>query len=113
LKLIVKNLVTNALKFTSAGHVTVSVSWQGESVELNVKDTGSGMAPEVLPLIFQPFWQEDTSSIRRHRGVGLGLYIVQQLVEVLGGKLVVTSEVGKGSTFRVILPIAARQEQPP
>lgn len=112
LKLIVKNLVTNALKFTSDGHVTVSVSWQGESVELKVKDTGSGMAPEVLPLIFQPFWQEDTSSIRRHRGVGLGLYIVQQLVDALGGKLIVTSEVGKGSTFCITLPAVIRQEQP-
>jgi signal transduction histidine kinase len=112
LKLIVKNLVTNALKFTYDGHVTVSVSWQGESVELKVKDTGSGMAPEVLPLIFQPFWQKDTSNIHRHHGVGLGLYIVQQLVDALGGKLIVTSKVGKGSTFRITLPTVIRQEQP-
>lgn len=111
LKIIVKNLVTNALKFTHAGYVAVSVSWQEEDIQLKVEDTGSGMAPEVLPFIFRPFWQGDISNARHHRGIGLGLSLVHQLVEALGGKIEVTSEVGKGSTFRVTLPTVIRREQ--
>ena len=108
LKIILKNLVTNALKFTRAGHVAVSVSWQGEYVQLTVEDTGSGMAPEILPFIFHPFWQGDVSNARHHRGIGLGLSLVRELVEAIGGKVTVASEVGKGSTFCVTLPTSAR-----
>lgn len=112
LKIILKNLVTNALKFTHAGYVAVSVSWQGEYVQLKVEDTGSGMAPEILPFIFHPFWQGDISNARHHRGIGLGLSLVHELVEAIGGKVAVTSEVGKGSTFCVTLPTAIRREHP-
>ena len=107
LKMVLKNLITNALKFTEEGSVTVTASPQGEGVKFCVADTGIGIAREHLSLIFDPFRQVNSSP--RHRqggqgGVGLGLYIVQQLLKVLGGTVTVESELGKGSTFRVWVP---------
>lgn len=104
LKVVLKNLITNALKFTDAGIVTIAASSQSGGVEFLVKDTGIGIAPEDLPHIFEPFHQLDHSTTRRYAGVGLGLYIVQQLLKLLDGEVSVESEVGKGSTFRVWIP---------
>jgi len=103
-KVVLKNLVGNALKFTEAGNVNVDVHPCNGGVEVSVGDTGPGIAPEVLPIIFEPFQQGDSSSTRRHGGVGLGLYIVRRLLEVLGGSVNVDSELGRGTTFRVWLP---------
>lgn len=107
LKMVLKNLVLNALKFTEEGAVTVSASAHPDGVEFSVRDTGIGIPREALPLIFEPFRQVETVPRRRYGGVGLGLYIVRQLLRLLGGAVHVESEVGKGSCFRVRIPLQA------
>ncbi len=109
LKMVLKNLLTNARKFTEEGVITVAALPQGSGIEFHVSDTGIGIAPEALPFIFEPFRQVDSSLTRRHGGVGLGLYIVRQLLNLLGGTVSVESMLGKGSTFRVWLPLHPRQ----
>jgi len=104
LKMVFKNLIGNAMKFTDAGSVAVRLRACDGGVEFTVADTGVGIAPEALPVIFEPFRQGDPSLTRKHGGVGLGLYIVRRLLEVLGGTIEVESTVGQGSTFRVRVP---------
>jgi PAS domain S-box-containing protein len=104
IKVIVKNLLNNAVKFTEQGTISIDVHPRESGVEICVADTGIGMAQEVLPVIFEPFRQADSSTTRRYGGVGLGLYIVRRLLELLGGTVKVDSEVGLGSTFRVWVP---------
>jgi PAS domain S-box-containing protein len=104
LKVVLKNLIGNAVKFTDKGSVTVGVHAHDEQIEFYVADTGIGIAPDERLLIFEPFRQADSSMTRRHGGAGLGLYIARRLVEMLGGAITVDSEVGRGSTFRVAVP---------
>ena len=104
LKMVLKNLITNALKFTYEGRVSVTASPHKGGVEFCVSDTGIGIPQNALPIIFEPFRQVDSSPSRRHGGVGLGLYIVRQLLKLLGGTIAVESEVEKGSCFRVWMP---------
>ena len=105
LKMVLKNLVANAVKFTDEGSITVTVESHDDHVEFSVADTRIGISPETQAVIFEPFRQADSSLTRRYGGVGLGLYIVRRLLEMLGGSIAVESEVGRGSTFRVRLPV--------
>jgi signal transduction histidine kinase len=107
LRTILKNLVGNALKFTVRGEVVLSCSSEGDVARFVVRDTGIGIAPQHLPLIFDMFRQVDSSDTRSYRGAGLGLHIVQRLVHQLGGQIGVASEVGCGSTFTFTLPMSA------
>ena len=100
------NLLSNSIKFTPAGgSVEVSLGGSGRNVEICVTDTGAGIRPEFLDHIFERFRQADSSTTRRHRGLGLGLAIVRHIVELHGGVVRAASEgEGKGSTFTVTLP---------
>jgi len=104
LKVAVKNLVSNAFKFTAAGRITVTAQRVDHGVAIAVADTGAGIPPRSFSLIFEAFRQGDATLSRKHGGVGLGLYIVRLLVERLGGTVTVESEVGRGSTFRLWVP---------
>ena len=110
LQQVVWNLLSNAIKFTpSGGLVEVRLSRAGSTVEVAVRDTGQGIAPDFLPHVFERFRQADSSTTRRHGGLGLGLSIVRHLVELHGGTAHVESAGrGQGSVFRVVLPAAAR-----
>ena len=102
---IVWNLLSNAVKFTeSGGRVTLGITRDADVLRLSVQDTGRGIAPEFLPQMFERFRQADSSSSRRHGGLGLGLSLVRQLVELHGGQVSATSEEGVGSTFAVTFP---------
>ena len=103
-KVVVKNLISNAVKFTKAGSITVAAHNHDGGVEISVADTGVGISQEALELIFEPFHQVDNSG--QLGGTGLGLHIVKRLLELLGGTVTVESEVGRGSTFRVWVPRA-------
>ena len=105
LRMILKNLVGNALKFTPSGEVVVRCEPHRDRCALVVHDTGVGIAPEHLPVIFEMFRQADSSDTRSYGGVGLGLYIVQRLIEQLGGDIAVASAPGRGTTFTVTLPM--------
>jgi PAS domain S-box-containing protein len=106
LKVVLKNLVSNAVKFTEAGSVTVAAEEQQGGIEFSVTDTGIGIPAEAQAYIFEPFRQGDGATARAYGGSGLGLHIVRRLLEVLGGRIRVESVVGQGSTFRVWLPMA-------
>jgi signal transduction histidine kinase len=105
LEKIVLNLVFNALKFTPAGgRVELRAEKVGEAFVLTVADTGMGISEKNLPHVFDRFWQADGSSKRKYQGVGIGLALVKELVEIQGGKVTVQSQEGKGTTFTVSLP---------
>ncbi|MBI2569322.1 MAG: response regulator [Candidatus Schekmanbacteria bacterium] len=105
LERIVLNLLSNALKFTNAGGgVEVVLAVAGESMRLQISDTGIGIAKEELDRLFRPFAQVDSSATRRFGGTGLGLVVVRGVTEALGGSVTVESERGRGSTFTVQLP---------
>jgi signal transduction histidine kinase/CheY-like chemotaxis protein len=99
------NLVGNAVKFTEVGEVTLQISATKVKdllyrLDFLISDTGTGISPESLPLLFHPFQQGDASATRRHGGTGLGLTISKRLVELMGGEITVTSALSVGSTFR-------------
>ena len=101
---VVTNLVGNALKFTEKGSVTVNASLVSDqdgvsTVKFSIRDTGIGIPESRISAIFSPFTQVDASTTRKYGGTGLGLSISKQLVELMGGEIGITSELGKGSTF--------------
>ena len=114
LQQIIWNLLTNAIKFTpKGGRVQVWFERIESHVEINISDTGQGIASELLPHVFDRFRQSDSSSTRRHGGLGLGLSIVRQLVELHGGTVTAESPgAGEGTTFKVILPLMSVHHEP-
>ncbi len=108
---ILVNLLDNALKYSMAPDpVAVGARFDGASLTFWVTDFGVGIASGDLPRVFDRFYQVDQSSTRAYGGVGLGLHIVQGLVEALDGRIEVRSEAGEGSTFRVTVPLASPRE---
>ncbi|MCD2516605.1 ATP-binding protein [Massilia sp. G4R7] len=104
---VMTNLVSNAVKFTgSGGSVVVTVRLDGGEVAIDVADSGVGIDPDFLPFVFDRFRQADSSSARRHGGLGLGLAIARQLVQLQGGRITVASPgIGRGATFTLHLPL--------
>ena len=105
LQQIVWNLLSNSIKFTEpGGTVTVSLARVNHALQLKVRDTGSGIPADFLPQMFERFRQQDASANRRHGGLGLGLSLVRQLVELHGGQVAVESVVGVGTTITIAFP---------
>lgn len=118
LQQVIKNFLSNAIKFTEKGHVTLSITqahegWSHNSVALNqaamviafsVEDSGIGIAPDKHKIIFEAFQQADGSTSRQFGGTGLGLSISREIATMLGGEIVLSSQTGKGSTFRLYIP---------
>jgi len=116
LQQIIINLVSNGIKFTEAGHIEVKTDITeriDHSIEvvIEVTDTGIGIAPEVIPRLFQPFSQAETGHEKRFEGTGLGLAISKGLTEAMGGSISVRSAIGHGSTFSVHLPFELAQHE--
>jgi signal transduction histidine kinase len=105
-KQVVINLVSNALRYTFEGSVTLATWAQDNRVYVKVTDTGIGIAAEDLPNVFERFWRADRSRNRNSGGTGLGLTICRRLVEIQGGEITVKSQVGRGSEFTFWLPVA-------
>ncbi len=101
---ILQNLLSNANKFTHQGTVTLTVKRLKLDVYFEIADTGIGIAPENLAQIFRPFYQVDNTTTRRYGGTGLGLTICERFCQMIGGKVMVQSELGKGSVFTVWCP---------
>jgi CheY-like chemotaxis protein len=103
---IANNLIGNAIKYTETGHVKVGLRYieNHSHLVLSVEDTGVGISDKDKRTLFEPFTQIDQTSTRKHDGIGMGLAVVQKLVILFGGSISVTSVVGKGSTFTVMLP---------
>jgi signal transduction histidine kinase len=114
LRQVMENLLSNAIKFTpEGGKVEVQVQQQHGEARIQVSDTGQGIQAEVLPFIFDYFRQADSSTTRRHGGLGIGLAIVRQLVELHDGDIHVESPgEGLGATFTVILPLLTTSTRP-
>jgi signal transduction histidine kinase len=110
LKQAVLNLLSNAAKFTERGEIKVAAWQENGNVKLTVSDTGIGMKPEALNYIFDEFRQADMSSTRKYGGTGLGLAIVKRFINLMGGDIGVESEVGKGSTFTITLPMELKNK---
>ena len=108
---VMSNLISNAIKFTEpGGKITIALRREEEGVAIDVADTGIGIAPDFLPYVFDRFRQADASSARRHGGLGLGLSIARQLVELHGGTISVSSPgVDQGATFTLHLPPAPQE----
>jgi signal transduction histidine kinase/DNA-binding response OmpR family regulator/HAMP domain-containing protein len=110
------NLASNATKFTERGKITISVRRAAENsgawITMAVTDTGIGMTPEQVGRLFQEFVQADASTTRKYGGTGLGLAISRRFCQMMGGDITVESEVGRGSTFTIRLPVEVTAAQP-
>lgn len=104
---ILVNLIGNAVKFTLEGKVSVVVDWHQDQLRILVEDTGVGISPDAQKDLFNPFVQVDRTAKRHFEGTGLGLAICKNLVELMSGSITLSSQLGKGSCFEVILPLKA------
>lgn len=113
LEQVFNNLLANALKFSrDAGRIEIALKYVGQDVIVEFADNGEGIPPDALPHLFDRFWQADSSSRRRHGGLGLGLAIVRSIVEIHGGTVQAASPgLGLGATFTVTLPLSSEQPE--
>jgi len=111
LKQVLTNLISNAIKFTEKGTISVTAQYARDTWMLTVEDTGIGIASHLLDVIFDEFRQVDSSAQRQYNGTGLGLAIVRRLVMMMGGNVRVKSQLGEGSTFIVTLPLVTTQPE--
>ncbi len=122
LQQVLTNLISNAIKFTETGSILLSVEEKDDetektdaneiNLEFHVKDTGTGIAPEYMEMLFEPFSQADTSSTRQYEGTGLGLTICKQLVTLMGGDIGVESTLNEGSTFSFTVRMRRPMDEP-
>src|SRR6202011_2155293 len=105
------NLVGNAIKFTDQGEVAIKASAANGSYTLSGHDTGPGIAESDRTKIFEEFQQADSSATKKKGGTGLGLSISKRIIELHGGKIWVESEIGKGATFSITLPVKVEQQK--
>jgi PAS domain S-box-containing protein len=114
LQQVIWNLLSNAVKFTSeGGHIEARLDFGAEKAEITITDSGIGIEPQFLPYLFERFRQADSSSTRRYGGLGLGLAIVRNVIEMHGGNVFAASSgKGQGSTFKITLPLMAAAEAP-
>ena len=113
LRQILSNLISNALKFTDAGSVTLAAACRDAGLSFEVRDSGIGISPEDLPRLFSKFSQVDDSNTRRFGGTGLGLAISRELAQMMGGDIEVESQAGVGSVFRVTVPLVRVRDAAP
>ena len=112
LEQVIWNLLNNAVKFTPAGGtITISLTTEKQQAVLVVEDTGQGIEQQFLPHVFEMFRQADASSSRPHSGMGIGLALVRQLIDLHGGKVAVESNVGQGAKFTVQIPLSRETER--
>ena len=111
LRQILFNMLSNAAKFTKEGSVTLSINTIEKDVRFAVTDTGIGMNEEQLGKVFDEFTQAEASTAKDYGGTGLGLPISKKMTEMMGGKMEVESEEGKGTTFSITIPIEVKEEQ--
>jgi len=106
LKIILLNLINNAIKFTDVGEIRIHARHQAQEQKMvfTVSDSGIGIAPDQLPFVFDKFWQVDAARTRTQNGIGMGLYIVKEFTQLLGGAVSVDSTLNKGTQFVVELP---------
>ncbi len=110
-KQIIINLISNACKFTEKGQVKISARKEKDMIVFEVSDTGIGMTPDQLSNLFQAFTQGDATTTRKYGGTGLGLTISKKLCELMGGRITVVSEVEKGTTFTVAIPLIVQKHE--
>ncbi len=112
---IISNLLSNAIKFTPAGgdiYISVNPATEADKMlSVRIKDTGTGIAPERLPYIFERFYQADESQTREYEGTGIGLALTAELVKLMQGQISVKSDLGKGTEFTLLLPVAQTAAQ--
>ncbi len=104
LRQVINNLLSNAVKFTPHGEVTLSARWLADVLVIGVRDTGPGIAPHVQEVVFERFRQATSFVTREHGGTGLGLALVRELIQLMGGKLLLHSQLGLGSYFEFSIP---------
>lgn len=110
LREVLANLIENAIKYTPEGDVIIDVKGDDEHVTVSIQDSGIGIPREDIPHLFQKFYRVDNTATREIGGTGLGLYLCRRLTEMMGGRIWVESEFGKGSTFNLEIPRTSREE---
>jgi signal transduction histidine kinase len=106
------NLLDNAIRYTERGRVSVTMrSVDHHQIKITIEDTGMGISKSELPYIFERFYRVEKSRSREHGGTGLGLAIVKKLVEIQGGTIEVSSEVGKGTRFEILFRTSSNIQQ--